>query len=84
MKRETRRMMASCALALPLSVGTARNAQAQDAKNPHPSMAPIEKYLMDRDAEIALARSAAPSSISRDATVAILRKSGYETAVESQ
>ena len=76
MKRETVKMMASWALALALSLSTARNPQAQDAKNPYPSMAPIEKYLMDRDAEIALARSAAPSSISRDATVVILGKNG--------
>jgi len=74
MKRETVTMMASWALALALSLSTARSAQAQDAKNPYPSMAPIEKYLMDRDAEIALARSAAPPSISRDATVVILGK----------
>ena len=84
MKRETVKMMASWALALALSMSTARNAQAQDAKNPYPSMAPIEKYLMDRDAEIALARSAAPSSISREATVVILGKNGYETAVEGK
>ena len=84
MKRETVKMMASWALALALSMSTARNAQAQDTKNPYPSMAPIEKYLMDRDAEIASARSAAPSSISRDATVVILGKNGYETAVEGK
>src|ERR1700723_4040376 len=84
MKRETVKMMASWALALALSMSTARNAQAQDAKNPYPSMAPIEKYLMDRDAEIALARSAAPPSISRDATVMILGKNGYETAGEGK
>ena len=84
MKRETVKMMASWALALALSLSTARNPQAQDAKNPYPSMAPIEKYLMDRDAEIALARSAAPSSISRDATVVILGKNGYETTVEGK
>ena len=60
MKRETVKMMATWAMALALALSTARNAQAQDAKNPYPSMAPIEKYLMDRDAEIALARSAAP------------------------
>ena len=35
--------------------------QAQDAKQPYPRMAPMEQYRMDRDAEIALARSAAPS-----------------------
>ena len=78
MKRETAKMMASWALALALSLNTAGNAQAQDVKNPYPSMAPIEKYLMDRNAEIALARSAAPASISRDATVVILGKNGYE------
>jgi hypothetical protein len=83
MKRETVKMMA-WALALALSMSTARTAQAQDAKNPYPSMAPIEKYLMDRDAEIALARSAAPSSISRNATVVILGKNGYETAIEGK
>src|SRR5260370_6608385 len=80
MKRETVKMMASWALALALSMSTARNAQAQAAKNPDPSMAPIEKYLMDRDAEIELARSAAPSSISHDATCVILGTNGYETA----
>jgi hypothetical protein len=55
---------------------------AQDAKTPYPSMAPIAQYLMaDRDAEIALARSAAPESISRDAEVMVLGSHGYETAV---
>jgi len=84
MRRETVKAMASWAVALALALSSAWNARAEEANDPYPSMAPIEKYLMDRDAEIALARSAAPSSISRDATVAILRKNGYETAVESQ
>lgn len=44
-------------------------------------MAPVEKYLMDRNAEIALARSAAPEAISRQATVLVLGRGGYETAV---
>ncbi|RUL77748.1 hypothetical protein EKH80_06425 [Dyella choica] len=48
-------------------------------------MAPIEQYLMtDRGAEIALARSAAPESISRDATILVLGRKGYEKAVEGQ
>jgi hypothetical protein len=47
-------------------------------------MAPIEQYLMDRTAEIALARSAAPESISRDATILVLGRQGYETAVEGK
>jgi len=41
---------------------------------------PISKYLMPKDAEIALARSAAPASISDRATVKVLTKSGFEVA----
>ena len=44
-------------------------AAAQDPNQPYPTMAPVEQYLMDRDAEIALARSAAPDAISHDASV---------------
>jgi hypothetical protein len=47
-------------------------------------MAPVDQYLMERNAEILLARSAAPDSISSDATVLILRRQGYETAVEGR
>jgi hypothetical protein len=57
---------------------------AQDAKQPYATMAPLEQYLMDRNAEIALARSAAPDAISRDATVLVLGRHGYETAVEGK
>jgi hypothetical protein len=59
-------------------------AQAQDAKTPYPTMAPLEQYLMTRDAEITLARSAAPDSISHDADVMVLGKQGYETAVKGK
>lgn len=45
-------------------------------------MAPINAYLLDRAAEISLARSAAPAAISKDATVLVLTRTGYETAVE--
>jgi hypothetical protein len=59
--------------------------RAQDNKSPYPSMAPLAQYLMtDRNAEIALARSAAPKSISSDATVVVLGQHGYETAVEGK
>jgi hypothetical protein len=59
--------------------------QAQSAKAPYPSMAPLDQYLIaDRNAEIALARSAAPESISRDAKVLVLGRHGYETAVEGK
>jgi hypothetical protein len=48
---------------------------------PYPNMAPVDQYLTaDRNAEIALARSAAPPSISRDAAVLVLGRHGYETA----
>lgn len=61
-----------------------RPVAAQDAKQPYPNVAPIEQYLMDRDAEIALARSAAPDAISHDASVIVLTRHGYETAVEGK
>lgn len=61
-----------------------RPAVAQGATATYPKMAPIEEYLMDRNAEIALARSAAPDAISHDASVAVLTRHGYETAVEGK
>jgi hypothetical protein len=64
-------------------LGVARRSLAEDAKTLYPNMAPLEQYLIaDRDAEIALARSAAPESISRDAKVLVLGRHGYETAVK--
>lgn len=45
-------------------------------------MAPFDKYLMDRSAEIALAKSAAPPSIADKATILVLTRHGYETAVK--
>ncbi len=65
-------------------LGVAYQAKAQDAANPYPAMAPVEQYMMDRNDEIALARSAAPASISGDATVYVLGKQGYEKAVEGK
>jgi hypothetical protein len=71
-------------------LGTAYQATAQDAMTPstttsYAKMAPIDQYLMaDRDAEIALARSAAPESIARDAEVQVLGRHGFETAVKGK
>jgi hypothetical protein len=49
----------------------------------YPNMAPIARYdIADRAAEIALARSAAPASISGRAQILVLGKRGYETAVK--
>ena len=66
-------------------LGTAHHAMAQDATTPYLKMAPVDQYLMpDQGAEIALARTAAPESISRDAEVRVLRRHGYETAVHGK
>jgi len=54
------------------------------AQDPYPKMAPVDQYLMGKDAEIELARSAAPDSISRDATILVLGRQGYETAVNGK
>ena len=72
----------ACALAMLLSVQW--QARAQEAKAPYPSMAPLDQYLMERNDEIALARSAAPESISQDAEVMVLGRHGYETAVKGK
>ncbi|MGB2628898.1 MAG: hypothetical protein WAK20_19095 [Candidatus Acidiferrum sp.] len=72
-------------LALLVVLGTADQLMAQDALTPYASMAPIEEYLMsNQDAEIALARSAAPESISREAEVLVLGRHGFETAVKGK
>lgn len=66
---------------LALSLAVTGPAHA-DGKAPYPSMAPIEQYLMPQADEIALARSAAPASISDDAGVLVLGRHGFETAVK--
>src|SRR3989441_4298562 len=70
------------ALVIAMGCGVS-NAAAQTDK--YPNMAPIDQYLMtDHGAEIALARSAAPESISRDAEVLVLGHHGFETAVKGK
>jgi len=53
-----------------------------EMKTKYPTMAPLDEYLMNRDAEVALARTAAPEAISKDATVLVLTAHGYETAIK--
>ncbi len=48
------------------------------------TMAPLSRYLMSAQAEMALARSAAPSSISQHATVMVLGPRGYFVAQKGQ
>lgn len=63
--------------------GTTSQARAQAKKAPYPAMAPLNQYLMpDEKSEIALARSAAPASISDGSEVMVLGRTGYRTAVK--
>jgi hypothetical protein len=85
MSRSRFTAVASLILALSCFSGALRQAWARDGKSQYPGMAPLDQYLMaDRNAEIALARSAAPPSISSDATVLVFAKAGYETAIEGK
>jgi hypothetical protein len=84
MTRNQIRITLLSGFALVAALIASRPAAAQDAKQPYPNMAPIEQYQMDRDAEIALARSASPDSISRDAEVLVLGRHGFETAVKGK
>jgi hypothetical protein len=63
--------------------GAIRQSPAQAEKVAYPAMAPLDAYLIaDQNSEIALARSAAPASISNAAEVMVLGRSGYTTAVK--
>lgn len=54
--------------------------RAQGASSRYPKMAAVDEYLMTQDAEVALARSAAPASISYDDA---LRKGGHFVAAQA-
>src|ERR1700692_2981294 len=72
-----------CALAFLL--GAIGPAWADDAKPAYPAMAPVEQYrVASASEEIALSRSAAPISISGDASVLTLGDHGYVTAVRGK
>jgi|HubBroStandDraft_2_1064218.scaffolds.fasta_scaffold126989_2 hypothetical protein len=56
---------------------------AQTEKTAYPTMAPLDQYLIaEEGAEIALAQSAAPKSVSDGAEVLVLGRDGYKTAVK--
>src|SRR5580698_3549103 len=62
-----------------------RQAVAQDGKAAYPAIAPLDQYLIsDEKSEIALARSAAPGSISDGAEVMVLGREGYKVAVKGR
>jgi hypothetical protein len=76
-------LIALASLVLVVIPGTTSQAQAQAKNAPYPTMAPLNQYLMpDEKSEIALARGAAPASISDGAEVMVLGRTGYRTAVK--
>jgi len=80
-----RRSLTVATFTFALTLGLIGTTHAQAPKTSYPSMAPVDQYLMaDRDAEVALARSAAPVAISGDAKILVLGPHGYETAVEGK
>jgi hypothetical protein len=81
-----RLMMVACLsfVLIPGLIGM-KQGQAEAPKAAYSKMAPLDQYLMaDRNAEIALARSAAPEAISREAKILVLGRHGYETGVEGK
>src|SRR5438552_15255629 len=83
MRSDTRVVSACLTFAVMFAFWTVRRLQAQNNSAPA-TMASIDPYLMDRNSEIAMARSAGPQSIAKDATVMVLGRHGYETAVEGK
>ena len=67
-------------IAMVVLVGGAVSVGAQGVGAKYAVAAPLGEYLMAKDAEVALARSAAPVGISGGAEVLVLGKNGYETA----
>lgn len=85
MKQNTGRLSLSmCLLLTILLVIVARISLSTPTTQPsYSSMAPLSQYLMaDRNAEIAMARSAAPTAISSHAKILVLGPHGFVTAVE--
>ena len=81
-----KKLLGLVALALLVEVvvpGATRQMQAQAKPALYPAAAPFHRYFIpQKSAEIALARSAAPASISDGAEVLVLGQTGYTTAVK--
>jgi hypothetical protein len=76
-------MISITALVLVVSIGfLVPQAAAQSDK--YSKMAPVDQYLMERNAEMLLARSAAPDSISSDATVLVLGRQAMKQLSEER
>jgi hypothetical protein len=75
MKRAIRIFFSTMVSLMPLAL----NAQSGSPVREYP---PLKEYLMAREAEIAMARSAAPSNISDKAVIKVLSAAGYQVARE--
>lgn len=85
MHKKTFRFLALISVLRAVIPGAACLAEAQAEKASYPAMASVDQYLMpDEDSEIALARSAAPPSISGAAEVMVLGRKAYTTAVKGR
>ena len=86
MQKKTFTVLALAFFVLVVLPSATCQAQAEKASYPassYPKMAPLDQYLVpDVDSEIALARSAAPASISDAAEVMVLGANGYTNAVK--
>jgi hypothetical protein len=81
--RKNNNSIAALAFVIPVLFLWPACARVQAAKDLYPAMAPLDQYLIaDEKAEIALARSSAPASVSDAAEVMVLRRDGYATAVK--
>ena len=82
--KKTNVAIIALALLIPIFVpGATSPARAQAEKAAYPTMAPVDQYLMpDPNAEIALARSGAPASISDGAEVMVLGRAGIHDCRE--
>jgi len=85
MWKKCRPMIGPGVFGLAFLLGALGPACADDAKPVYPAMAPLEQYrAASASEEIALSRSAAPASVSGDASVLTLGDHGYETTLKGK
>ena len=82
MQKKTKRPIAPGLLTQAILALLVWQPAALAGQSAYPRMAPLQQYLMSRDAEIALARSAAPPAISAGAEVLVFGRTGYMTAAK--
>jgi hypothetical protein len=81
---EVRKGFALAMIAAIIVLAMEKQACAQNAGASYPKMSAVDQYLMTQQAEVALARSAAPDSVSKDAEALVLDRHGYQTAVKGR